>query len=273
MRAFWFYAEFMKQARHITFDIITLFPEVLRPYCGVSILRRAQEKKLVTFAFYNPRDFAERRSRRTGGIPTSLSNVRKGASGHRVVDGSPYGGGAGMVLKAEPVLAAVAEAMGGKGKGVPRTKAKVIILSAKGKQFSQNMANDWAKKYERIVLVAGRYEGVDERVRIALKAEEVSIGPYVMTDGDVAAMAVVSAVARLVPGVIRLESLEEESHVRAPVVRGADGSGGGLEYPHYTRPEAFIWKGKTYRVPKVLLSGNHAEINAWRSGKSRRARG
>ena len=139
------------------------------------------------------------------------------------------------------------------------------MLSAKGKQFNQKMAYEWARKSKQIIFISGRYEGIDERVKTILKAEEVSIGPYVLTDGDVAAMAMVSAVARLIPGVIRLESLQEESHWNL-LLREEAGGKKGLEYPHYTRPEILVWEGKKVRVPRVLLSGNHREITVWREG-------
>ncbi len=234
------------------FNIITTFPEAFSSYLGVSILRRAIEQRLITVHFFNPRNFAKDR--------------------RHTVDAKPYGGGAGMVLMAEPILK-VAESLKPKAKG---RKTKIIVLSAKGRQFNQKMAYDWAKRYDRLVIISGRYEGIDERVRQVLKAEEISIGPYVLTDGDAAAMVVISAVSRLIPGVIRLESLQEESHwsrllkreIR-PLGRKATGGARGLEYPHYTRPEILTWKGKAYRVPRILLSGNHKRIAAWRHQHSR----
>src|SRR5262249_36130781 len=144
-------------------------------------------------------------------------------------------------------------------------KRKVVLLSAKGKQFNQKTAERWAKNYDEFVFISGRYEGIDERVKLALKAEEISIGPYVLTDGELAAMAIISSVARLVPGVIRLESLQEESHWNSLL---KDESRGRLEYPHFTRPEVVVWKGKKYTVPAVLRSGNHKEIEAWRKAHS-----
>jgi len=168
-----------------------------------------------------------------------------------------------MVLQAEPILKAFSKIE----KKIKNKKKKVVIFSAKGKQFNQKVAYDWAKKYEEIIFITGRYEGIDERVRLALKAEEISIGPYVLTDGDVAAMVVSSAVSRLIPGVIRLESLKEESHWNLLLKKEKDKKIGedGLEYPHYTRPEVLKYKGKNYKVPKVLLSGNHKKIEEWRN--------
>ncbi len=242
------------------FNVITPFPEAFASYLGVSILKRAIAKRLIAVRFFDPRGFVKDK--------------------HRTIDGKPYGGGAGMVLMAEPILRAVEAAQKKiKKQKSKRKKTKIVVLSAKGKQFSQKMAYDWAKKYGRIILISGRYEGIDERVRQILKAEEVSIGPYVLTDGDAAAMVVVSAVSRLVPGVIRLESLGEESHWDRLLKQEARSTGSTsspqtssgqatktapLEYPHYTRPEVLHWKGKRYRVPKILLSGNHGEIGKWR---------
>ena len=223
------------------FDIITIFPEAFTSYLSTSILKRAQERGLIS---------------------VKIHGLRKWGKGpHRQLDDRPYGGGAGMVIQAEPVLCAVS-ALKIKNQ---KSKIKIIVLSAKGKQFTQKMAYDWAKRYQRLMLISGRYEGIDERVQTALKAEEISIGPYVLTDGDVAAMTIISAVARLIPGVIRLESLQEESHWRSLISREGRAAGKkGLEYPHYTRPEVLEWRGRAYRVPKVLLSGNHKYISAWR---------
>ena len=162
-----------------------------------------------------------------------------------------------MVLMAEPLIRAVNHLKkSGKDK-----KTKIVVFSAKGKQFNQKIAYDWAKKYNRIIFITGRYEGIDERVKTILKADEISIGPYVLTDGDVAAMVVISAVSRLVPGVIRLESLEEESHWNLLIKKEKKiPEGKGLEYPHYTRPAKF----RNMAVPGILLSGDHKKIEIWR---------
>ncbi len=219
------------------FDIITIFPKIFNSYFNESIIKRA---------------------RKTGKIKINIINLRDFATGkHKTVDDKPYGGGAGMVLMAEPLIRAVNFVK----KSGENKKIKIVVLSAKGKQFNQKMAYGWSKKYKNIVLISGRYEGIDERVSKILKAEEISIGPYVLTDGDVAAMAIASAVARLIPGVIRLESLKEESHWSALLKKEGNGN---LEYPHYTRPEVLKWRGKKYSVPKVLLSGNHKKIEEWR---------
>lgn len=256
----------------MNFHIITLFPESYDSYINSSILGRAIRNKKVKVNFYDPRDFVK---------PTKIQSEKE--KPYLRVDDKPYGGGAGMVLQAEPILKAIDAAIKkiapsipltlkgkkGENKRNPNKKTKIVIFSAKGKIFNQKIAYDWAKKYEEIIFVTGRYEGIDERVKLALKAEEISIGPYVLTDGDVAAMVVSSAVARLIPGVIKLESLKEESHWNLLLKKEKDGTAGenGLEYPHYTRPEVLEYKGKKYKVPKVLLTGNHAKITEWRNKK------
>ena len=245
----------------MNFHIITLFPDIFKSYLNESILARAIKNKKIKFSLYNPRDAVK---------PTK--SQKKNKKPYLRVDSKPYGGGAGMVLQAEPILKAFSK-IEKKIETSPskKKKTKVVIFSAKGKMFNQKMAYDWAKKYEEIIFITGRYEGIDERVKKALKAEEISIGPYVLTDGDVATMVVTSAVARLIPGVIRLESLKEESHWNLLLKKEKNNKVGesGLEYPHYTRPEVLEYKGKKYRVPKVLLSGNHAEIEKWRNKKKK----
>lgn len=235
------------------FDIITIFPEIFSSYFNTSVLKRARERGLISIHAHSLRDWA----------------VNK----YGQIDERPYGGGAGMVLMAEPILKAVDKVLkikiSGKNKRMPKTK--IILFSAKGKQFSQRTAYDWAKNYGRLIFISGRYEGIDERVKTVLKAEEISIGPYVLTDGDVASMAVISSVARLIPGVIRTESLEEESHWNLLLKKEKElPEGTGLEYPHYTRPEVLQYKGKRFRVPKVLLSGNHKKIVQWRKERQRK---
>src|SRR3989344_4393338 len=233
---------------NMRFDVITIFPEAFESYLNVSILKRARERRLIDVRFHNPRDFSKDK--------------------HKTVDNKPYGGGAGMVMMAEPILRAVERASD--KRQATSDKVKIIVLSAKGKQFNQKMAYDWAKKFDQLVLISGRYEGIDERARTALKAEEISIGPYVLTDGEAASMVVMSAVSRLIPGVIRLGSLQEESHWNLLLQREKDMPvGRGLEYPHYTRPEILLWRGENYRVPKILLSGDHKKIADWRRKHSR----
>lgn len=245
------------------FDIITIFPKIFDSYFNESILKRAVKKGLIKINIHNLRDFAKDK--------------------HKKTDDKPYGGGAGMVLMAEPILKAVAavkkivsarsgrssrglspegSAFGGKNK-----KIKIIVFSAKGRQFTQKIAQTLARQRNPIIFITGRYEGIDERVKTALKAEEISIGQYVLTDGDVAAMAVISAVSRLLPGVIKMESLEEESYWGSLLLTEEKNNDKNLEYPHYTRPEILSYEGKKYKVPKVLLSGNHKKIGEWRIKK------
>jgi len=211
----------------MTFHIITIFSEMLRSYVNESILARAQKKKLINIKFYNPRDFTK--------------------DPHKSVDDKPYGGGPGMVMQAEPILRAIAKARGRK------KNVKIIIFSPSGKQFTNAYAKTLSKKHKDVILIAGRYEGIDARVKKALRAEEVSIGPYVLTGGEVPAMAVVDAVARQISGVLgHAESLEEKRVASSEM---------------YTRPETVKYKGKNYKVPKVLLSGDHKKIEEWRRGR------
>jgi len=215
-------------------------------------LKRAQDKKIIQIKIHNLRDFTKDK--------------------HKKVDDKPYGGGAGMVLMAEPIVNAVQSIkLKVKNKFASR-RTKVIVFSAKGKQFNQKMAYDWSKKLNHLILISGRYEGIDERIKKMLqvsgfKFQELSIGPYVLTDGDVATMAVISAVSRLLPGTIKFESLQEESFFNLIVKKEKVAENNQLEYPHYTRPEILKWKNKEYPVPKVLLSGNHKKIEEWRNNR------
>ncbi|WKZ26536.1 MAG: tRNA (guanosine(37)-N1)-methyltransferase TrmD [Candidatus Paceibacterota bacterium] len=226
----------------MTFHVITIFPNSINSYVETSVLRKAQEQKKVKLLFYTPRDFTKDK--------------------HRQVDDKPYGGGAGMVMKAEPILKTIDSIL----KKVKKNESyKIVILSAKGKQFDQKLALNYSKKYDHLILIAGRYEGIDERVRLALKAQEISIGPYVLTDGELPAAVLISTITRLIPGVIKFESLIEESFFN----KTKKGEEKTLEYPHYTRPEVLVYKGKKYQTPKVLLSGDHKKINKWREEKKR----
>jgi tRNA (guanine37-N1)-methyltransferase len=168
---------------------------------------------------------------------------------HRRVDDRPYGGGAGMVLGAEAIARAL--------ESIPAKKKRLVIFfSTAGRQFDAARARQWVKKYDQIVMIAGRYEGVDERVKKIHRMTEVSVGPYVLTGGELPALIVIDAVARHIPGVLGThESLEEKRY--------------GVGVPVYTRPEIFAWRGKKYCVPAVLLSGDHKKIDAWRRKKSK----
>lgn len=206
-------------------SIITLFPEVFNPILNSSILKRAQAKKKVSFELINLRDFGEGR--------------------HKVVDDRPYGGGAGMILKADILAKAISK--------LKTQNSKLILMSASGKPYKQNDARRLSK-LDHLIIICGHYEGVDQRFIENYVDEEVSIGDYVLTGGEIPAMVIVDSVVRLIPGVLKKEEATEEESFSA----------GLLEYPHYTRPEVF--EGK--KVPKVLLSGNHGAIAKWRSEKS-----
>ncbi|MBV9159268.1 MAG: tRNA (guanosine(37)-N1)-methyltransferase TrmD [Candidatus Kaiserbacteria bacterium] len=213
------------------FHIVTLFPESIEPYLRSSVIGRAIEKKRIKISFYDPKQFV-------GGKRTQ--DVR--------VDRRPYGGGPGMVLRPEPMLKAVEKALGKKS-GVEK-----IFFSTDGAQFDEAMAQKLSKKKD-IVFICGHYEGIDARVEKILKAKKVSVGPYVLTGGELPAATVIDAVARFVPGVLGKSESLERARVSSPEV--------------YTRPETLIWKKKKYKVPPVLLSGHHGKINEWkRKGKA-----
>lgn len=217
------------------FDIISLFPESFQSYFGVSMLKRAIEKNLIEIHTHQLRDFAFDK--------------------HKTVDDTPYGGGAGMVLKVEPIAACLEAVKNLKSNDSAPKATRTILFSAKGKVATQEDVKRLAE-YDRLILLCGRYEGVDERVAEYLVDEELSIGEYVLTGGELPAMIVVDAVARLVPGVLgNSESVVTESHAVL----------GTVEHAQYTKPEE--WQGK--RVPEVLLSGHHAEIEKWRKQTSR----
>lgn len=207
------------------FNIITIFPDLIVNYCNESLLGKAQKKKLLTINAVNLRDFATDK--------------------HHTVDDAPYGGGPGMLMTVEPLYKAIKKTVGQK-------KQKVILLSPAGKQFDQKMAQRFAK-LKNLTLVCGRYEGVDQRVIDNLIDEEISVGPYVLQGGELGALIIIETVARFVPGVLgNKESLKEETFSL---------SKDAGEYPHYTRPEKF----KSWKVPAVLISGDHKKIQEWRS--------
>jgi tRNA (guanine37-N1)-methyltransferase len=212
------------------FDIITLFPEMVRGPFEASILKRAQDAGFLDVRIVDLRDFAEGK--------------------HKVTDDASYGGGGGMVLKPEPAFAAV-EAM--RCDPAAGCKERIVLLTPQGRPFSQKIAAELARE-DHLILLCGHYEGVDERVREHLVDDEISIGDYVLTGGEVPAMVVVDAVGRLVPGVLG----NEESP-------GSDSfSSGLLEHPQYTRPAEF----RSWRVPEVLISGDHEKVRRWRREQS-----
>ena len=227
----------------IHFHIITLFPESIQPYLESSILGRAIEKKLIKISFYDPKKYA----------------VGK----HKRVDQRPYGGGPGMILEPTAVLRATDAALKkiktfqGFTLGGRQVKPLVLFFATDGEVFSEELAKKYSKvtgkKTKHIIFICGRYEGVDARVQQILKAKKISVGPYVLTGGELPAATVIDAIARFIPGVLgKAESLEA-SRVSSPEV--------------YTRPEVLEWKKKKYRVPKVLLTGHHAKIDEWKNAK------
>jgi tRNA (guanine37-N1)-methyltransferase len=226
------------------FHVITIFPEVCKAYTDASVLGRAQkvEKgkgakvtgKQIDVSFYNPRDFATNK--------------------HKKVDERPYGGGPGMVMTAEPILKAWQKAVGTKTAALKKGKVKTLIMSPRGTVFTNTIAKEWADEYDHLVLISGRYEGIDARVGQILGAEEVSVGDYILTGGELPALTIVDSVSRQIPGVLgTFDSLEDD--------RATEGV-------TYTRPEVLVYKKKKYPVPEVLLNGNHAEIEKWRSQNS-----
>lgn len=235
----------------IQFDIITIFPQMFSSYFKESILKRAQDKSLIKIKLHDLREYAK--------------------DNHKTVDDRPYGGGAGMIMKVDVIYRAVLDII---DKKVKKRQRRIILFSAKGKKFNQKKAQN-LKKYKQIILICGRYEGVDERVAKYIADEEISIGDYVLTGGELPAMVVVDAVSRLLPGVIKEESLKEESFNFK--IRNSKLEIQG-EYPQYTRPPEFFGKklGKTrpeklskWKVPKVLLSGHHEKIEKWRREKQK----
>ena len=209
------------------FDVFTLIPEIFPSYLESSILQRARQRGLIDVRVHNIRDFTHDK--------------------HHTTDDVPYGGGGGMVLKPEPVFEAVESIS---GQGAPRP---IILLTPQGRVFNQSMALELSR-HESITLICGRYEGVDERIRAHLVTDEISIGDYVLTGGELPALILVDAIARLLPGVLGdPDGAADDSH-----------ASGLLEYPHYTRPPEYRGEG----VPEVLLSGDHAKIAKWRREQS-----
>jgi tRNA (guanine37-N1)-methyltransferase len=225
------------------FNIITIFPEIITDYCNAAILGRAQKNNCFSVKAVQLRDFA----------------VDK----HKTVDDTPYGGGAGMVMKPDVLYAALKNIdaipfskTDGLTKvkkifnGSLKSKKRTILLSPRGRQFTQSIAEEWSKLNE-ITFVCGRYEGIDERVVDHMVDEEISVGPYVLAGGELGALIIIEAIARLLPGVLgNPESLTEETH----------SLGDQVEYPHYTKPATF----KGWKVPAILLSGDHKKIAQWR---------
>jgi tRNA (guanine37-N1)-methyltransferase len=216
----------------VIFDIITIFPNIFNSFLRESLIARAQKKKLIKIQIHNLRKWAKDR--------------------HKTVDDRPFGGGLGMVMKVEPIfkaIKAIRQRTANKKRGT-----KIILFTPRGKKFDQKMAYKFSK-LDRLIMICGRYEGVDERVAKYIANETISIGDYVLMGGELPAMVVVETVARLIPGVLGKPQLLKERVTREK---------GFIEYPQYTRPEIFSpKKGKKWQVPKVLLSGHHKNIEEW----------
>lgn len=254
------------------FNVITIFPEMITDYCSKSILGRAQKKHAIEINAIGLRQFAEDK--------------------HQTVDDTPYGGGAGMVMKPDPIYKALKSIDAipfSKANGLEKVKKiftgklskkkRTVLLSPRGRQFNQRIAEEWST-YQEITFVCGRYEGIDQRVVDHMIDEEISIGPYVLAGGELGAMIIIEAVSRLIPGVLgNPESIVEETYGSQPAfakkLRAGKKSDGimeltdleaSAEYPQYTKPMDFLgWK-----VPDILLGGDHKKIEAWRRGKSER---
>jgi tRNA (guanine37-N1)-methyltransferase len=209
------------------FEVFTLLPEVFPPYLESSILQRARQRGLIDVRVHNIRDYTHDR--------------------HHTTDDTPYGGGGGMVMKPEPVFEAVESVLGLGSEQTP--PVPIILLTPQGRVFTQRVAEELSS-HARIALLCGRYEGVDERIREYLVTDEISVGDYVLTGGELPALLLIDAVSRLIPGVLGDPTgAEDDSH-----------SMGLLEYPHYTRPPEF----RGWKVPEVLLSGDHGKVEKWR---------
>lgn len=214
---------------HMRFEVFTLLPEVFPPYLESSILQRARQRGLIDVRVHNLRDYTHDR--------------------HHTTDDTPYGGGGGMVMKPEPVFEAVESVLGLDPARAQPSPAPIILLTPQGRVFTQRVAEELAR-LEHIALLCGRYEGVDERIREHLVTEEISIGDYVLTGGELPALIMIDAVTRLLPGVLGDPTgAQDDSHAM-----------GLLEYPHYTKPPEF----RGWKVPEVLQTGNHARIEQWR---------
>ncbi|MFA6226927.1 MAG: tRNA (guanosine(37)-N1)-methyltransferase TrmD [Candidatus Paceibacterota bacterium] len=241
----------------INFHIITLFPESFSSYLNESILARAIKNRILKVNFYNPRDFVK-----VGASQKGKKNP------YKRVDDIPYGGGPGMVMQAMPVIKAIEKVLKKIRKNNPSTTSsstrlatgprskrnvKIVFLSPGGNQFTTGYAKIVARKYSDIIIISGRYEGIDERVNKIFKTDKISVGDFVLTGGELPAMIIMDCMSRQIDGVLGNKASLEEERISSSEV--------------YTRPEILEYKGKRYRVPKVLLSGNHKKIDEWRSSR------
>jgi tRNA (guanine37-N1)-methyltransferase len=215
-------------------DVLTIFPEFFREVFDFGIIRRARIAEIVEIGIHDIREYTTDK--------------------HRMTDDRPFGGGDGMVFKVEPIFNAIEKLLGTTDRANYPPNTRVVLLSPQGRVFKQAIAKEYADEITHIVLICGRYEGVDERVNEALVTDEISIGDYVLSGGEPAAIVVVDAIVRLLPNALGSETSAENDSF----------SSGLLDYPHYTRPAEF----RGMRVPDVLLNGNHAEIEKWRQAKA-----
>lgn len=222
----------------IRFHFVTLFGEAFSSYIEASIIARGISEGYIKTYFYNPRDYVK---------PKGAQKLKEKPL--RMVDDRPYGGGPGMVMKAEPVLKAIEKALA-RAKKVGAKKTAIVFLSPGGAQFTTDTAASWAHTHSDIIILCGRYEGIDARVKKVYKTIDVSVGPWVVTGGELPAMVILDVVARQIPGVLGNFDSREEVRISSHDV--------------YTRPEVLEFKDKKYKVPKILLSGDHAKIEEWR---------
>ncbi len=224
----------------INFHIISIFPQVFDSYLNESILKRAQESKKISIKLYNPRDFT-----------VSARGKKNPTYSDKRLDDKPYGGGPGMVLQAEPYARAISKAVS-TIRRKKNSRVKIIFFAPHGAQVTTEYASKVVKKYTDIVLVCGRYEGIDARLHSMFSMEDISVGPFVLTGGELPAMIVIDTMSRQIQGVLGSFDSREEARIASPRV--------------YTRPDTLVWKGKKFKVRKVLLSGDHKKIDAWRNG-------
>ncbi len=219
----------------VNFHIISLFPESFDSYIDKSIIARAIEQKYIKINFYNPKDYLNNKETK-----------------HRV-DDRPYGGGPGMIIRAEPIIISIDKIL--KKKGIIKQKTLIVFLSPDGIQFDNVFAKKISKKYKDIIIICGRYEGIDSRVKKVFKMIDISIGPWVTTGGELPALIMIDVISRQIEGVLgKIDSIEENRVASSEM---------------YTRPEILVYKNKKYKVPKVLLSGNHKDIEDWRMSNNK----
>ncbi len=233
----------------LTFHLITLFPESFSSYLNESILARAQKDKLIAVKYYNPRDFVK-----------AIGAQKKNEKPYLRVDDKPYGGGPGMVMQAEPILKAIDKALKSTAsKGASKKASKkvlIVFLAPSGEQFTNELGTTYAKEYSDIIIICGRYEGIDARIKKVFNMVDITVGPFVTTGGELPAMIMIDVIARQIPGVLGSFDSREESRASSRDV--------------YTRPEVLEYRGKKYKVPEVLLSGNHKLIDEWRASEERK---